>query len=179
VVKYAVLGDAELFAALGRGIARLTRSAPGLDELITRCVRIKAEIVSKDERESGPRQALNLGHTFGHALEQVTHYRRFLHGEAVGWGLICAAELAARRTLLKPDDAGRIVRLVLRVGKLPPLGGITAKQLWQAMQTDKKAKSGRLRFILPVGIGKVEPVDDVTQEQVAEVWKDVQGMRGA
>jgi 3-dehydroquinate synthase len=182
VVKYAVLGDAEMFAQLERGIARLSRSSLLLDEVIARCVRIKAEIVSQDERESGPRQALNLGHTFGHAIEQLTHYERFLHGEAVGWGLIAAAELAARRGMLSDADASRIVRLVLRAGPLPAIKGIAATPLWEAMRTDKKARAGRLRFILPTRIGAVEAVDDVTAESVEAVWKTVRayqaGIRG-
>jgi len=173
VVKYAVLGDAELFARLEGGIGRLTRNSPTLDEVIARCVRIKAEIVSVDERESGPRQALNLGHTFGHALERLTRYGRFLHGEAVGWGLIAAAELAARRGMLSQADASRVMRLVLRVGSLPAVKGIAAKHLWEAMQTDKKARGGKLRFILPTRIGAVEPADDVTLAEVEAAWKTV------
>ncbi len=177
VVKYAVLGDAELFAQLERGMARLSRSSPALDEVIARCVRIKAEIVSRDERESGPRQALNLGHTFGHALERLTHYGRFLHGEAGGWGLIAAAELAARRGMLSHADAGRVAHLVLRVGPLPAIKGIDARQLWVAMQTDKKARGGKLRFILPARIGAVTAVDDVVVAEVEAVWKTVKALR--
>lgn len=177
VVKYAVLGDAGLFAQLERTIARLSRTSPLLDELIARCVRIKAEIVSVDERESGPRQFLNLGHTFAHALERITRYGRLLHGEAVGWGLLAAAGLAARRGMLQPADASRIVRLVLRVGPLPAIKGVTAMQLWAAMHTDKKARAGRLRFILPTRIGAVEPVDDVSAEAVAAAWATVRTYR--
>lgn len=177
VVKYAVLGDAELFAQLERNMARLSRTSPLLDELIARCARIKAEIVSVDERESGPRQFLNLGHTFAHALERLTLYRHLLHGEAVGWGLLAAAELAARRGMLQQADARRIVRLVLRVGPLPAVTPVTARQLWDAMHTDKKARAGRLRFILPVKIGAVAPVDDVSPEAVASAWATVRGYR--
>ncbi len=179
MVKYAVMADAEMFTDLEKGITRLSRHASALDKLIGRCVQIKADIVSKDERESGLRQVLNLGHTFGHALERVTRYGRFLHGEAVGWGLVCAAELAARRQLLEQDAAARIVRLVLHVGLLPSLRGINAEQLWEAMRTDKKAKNGRVRFILPVKIGAVEAVDDVSEGSVAEVWKAVRAYQTA
>lgn len=175
VVKYAVLGDAKLFARLERCIARLSRHSPLLDEVITRCIRIKAEIVSVDERENGPRQILNLGHTFGHALERITHYGRFLHGEAVGWGLLAATEVAAQRGLLARNDARRIAQLVLRVGPLPALKGIPATQLWKAMHTDKKARAGRLRFILPLRIGAAAPVDDVSADEVASAWPTVCG----
>ena len=170
VAKYAILGDAELFALLERNAARLSRNSPLLDEVIVRCIRIKAEIVSQDERESGPRQALNLGHTFGHAMESVTRYGRFLHGEAVGWGIIAAAELAVRRDMLNRDCADRIVRLVRSVGVLPSVKGVTAEHLWLKMQTDKKARGGRLRFILPRKIGAVEAVDDVGVKSVADAW---------
>lgn len=170
VAKYAILGDAELFALLERNAARLSRNSPLLDEVIVRCIRIKAEIVSQDERETGPRQALNLGHTFGHAMESVTRYGRFLHGEAVGWGIIAAAELAVRRGMLNRDCADRIVRLVRSVGALPSVKGVTAEHLWLKMQTDKKARGGRLRFILPRKIGAVEAVDDVGVKSVADAW---------
>ena len=175
VVKYAVMGDAELFEKLERNMARISRSSRLLDDVIARCVRIKADIVSRDERESGLRQALNLGHTFGHGLEKLTHYGRFLHGEAVGWGVIAAAELAARRGMLSLGETSRMVRLVLRLGPLPALRGITTKQLWEAMRSDKKARAGKLRFILPIRVGAVEAVDDVTLESVKAVWKKVRG----
>lgn len=176
VVKYAILGDAELFALLERNVARLSRNSPLLDDVIARCIRIKAEIVSQDERETGPRQALNLGHTFGHALESLTRYGRFLHGEAVGWGIIAAAELAAQRALLNRDSADRMVRLARTVGELPSVKGVTPEQLWLKMQTDKKARGGRLRFILPRRIGEVEAVDDVGAQDVSAVWKTVRAL---
>ncbi len=173
VVKYAILGDAELFALLERNVARLSRNSPLLDEVIARCIRIKAEIVSQDEREIGPRQALNLGHTFGHALESLTRYARFLHGEAVGWGIIAAAELAVLRGMLSRDSADRMARLVRAVGALPSIQGVTPEHLWLKMQTDKKARGGRLRFILPRSIGDVEAVDDVGAQDLSTVWKTV------
>ncbi|MGH9859371.1 MAG: 3-dehydroquinate synthase [Candidatus Acidiferrales bacterium] len=177
VVKYAVLGDAQLFWLLEQNLARLSRHSPLLDEVIARCIAIKAEIVSRDERESGFRQVLNLGHTFGHALESLTRYGRFLHGEAVGWGLITAATIAAQRGILDHEAARRIVRLVRGVGRLPSLKGITAEQLWEAMQTDKKARGGRLRFILPRKVGAVEAVDDVDIKAVTEAWSAVRASR--
>ncbi len=170
VVKYAILGDAELFALLERNVARLSRNSPLLDEVIAGCIRIKAEIVSQDERETGPRQALNLGHTFGHALESLTRYGRFLHGEAVGWGIIAAAELAVLRGMLNRDGADRIVRLVRSVGALPSVKGVTPEHLRLKMQTDKKARAGRLRFILPRKIGAVEAVDEVSMKEMSEAW---------
>ncbi|MGH9795353.1 MAG: 3-dehydroquinate synthase, partial [Candidatus Acidiferrales bacterium] len=170
VAKYAILGDAELFALLERNVARLSRNSPLLDEVIARCIRIKAEIVSQDERESGPRQALNLGHTFGHALESLTRYGRFLHGEAVGWGLMAAAELAKRRGMLDAESARRIARLVRSVGALPSVKKIASEHLWLKMQTDKKARAGRLRFMLPRKVGAVEAVDDVSVKEVSEAW---------
>ncbi|MGH9792238.1 MAG: 3-dehydroquinate synthase [Candidatus Acidiferrales bacterium] len=175
VVKYAILGDAELFALLDRNVARLSRNSALLDDVIARCIRIKAEIVTQDEREIGARQALNLGHTFGHALESLTRYGRFLHGEAVGWGIIAAVELAAQRRMMNRDAADRIVRLVLSVGALPSVRGVTPEHLWLKMQSDKKARAGRLRFILPREIGAVEAVDDVSVKEVAEAWGAVRG----
>ena len=119
-------------------------------------MRAKAAVVSKDEKESGLRQILNFGHTFGHALETATKYRRLLHGEAVGWGMLTAtfASLAMRR--LSERDALRIAELILRVGPLPGWGGVEAGHILECMKSDKKAHAGRVRWVLPRRVGKVE-----------------------
>jgi 3-dehydroquinate synthase len=157
VIKYGVIGDVELFDFLETSLAGvLLRDPHSLDWIIRRCVRAKAEIVSKDEKELGLRQILNFGHTFGHALEAVTKYRRFLHGEAVGWGILTAtfASLAMHR--ISERDALRIAELTLRVGPLPSWGGIETRRILESIKSDKKAHRGRVRWVLPRRVGKVE-----------------------
>jgi 3-dehydroquinate synthase len=157
VIKYGVIGDAELFAFLERRLDRLLRREPrALEWVLERSIRAKAGVVSRDEREAGARRVLNLGHTLGHALEAATGYRRFLHGEAVGWGLVAAAEIARAQGLLEPEDAGRIRGLVARVGRLPRLPAERAARIFAAMHADKKARAGELRWVLPRRIGRVE-----------------------
>ena len=157
VIKYGVIGDAKLFHFLEGRLEGLLRQAPdALGWVVPRCIRAKAEIVSRDERESGPRQALNFGHTIGHALEAATRYRRFLHGEAVGWGMLGAAGIAAELKLLRVEDARRIARLIWRAGPLPPIGRISSARLLAAIRRDKKSRDGRIRWVLPRKIGEIE-----------------------
>ncbi|HKM91888.1 MAG TPA: 3-dehydroquinate synthase, partial [Candidatus Acidoferrales bacterium] len=129
----------------------------------------KAEIVSRDELDTGPREALNLGHTFGHALEALTRYRRFLHGEAVGWGLIAAARLAVAIDWLPREEADRIEALVRQVGPLPALPRIPPARWMAAMRGDKKARGGRLRFILPRQIGDVRAAENVPEQSLSRM----------
>src|SRR5262249_8665970 len=120
VIKYAVIADAKLFAFLERNFEIvLARDARALEYLITRSAEIKAIVVSKDERESGLREILNFGHTFGHALETATAYRKYQHGEAVAWGMMAAALYGHEIGVTPASDAARIISLVRRMGKLP------------------------------------------------------------
>ena len=171
VIKYGVIGDAELFQFLERRMENLLRRDPAaLAWVLPRCIRAKARIVSHDERESGLREILNFGHTFDHALEAVTRYRRFLHGEAVGWGMIAAAWLALAAGLLGKKEAARVVSLVARVGPLPRLPETRAARILAAMRADKKARGGRLRFVLPRRIGRAELGCIIADEVVGELW---------
>ena len=174
VIKYGVIGDAQLFAALERGIEKLVgRDKKALAEIVPRCVAAKARVIARDERESGPREVLNFGHTFGHALESLTRYRVFRHGEAVGWGMIAAALLAITTQHLRPEAAARIIRLVRRAGPLPALPRIKPAALLQAMRTDKKSRGGRLRFVLPREIGRCEFGVEVPDNLVVAVWEEL------
>lgn len=171
VVKYGVIADEKLFAFLERRMdAVLRRDPAALAYIISRSIAIKAEVVTKDEREGGLRQILNFGHTLGHALEAATAYRRFLHGEAVGWGMIAATLLAVATGRLGDSDAARIIRLVARVGPLPRLGKITAQQLRPIMLGDKKARGGRVLWVLPRRIGKTEWGVDIPWPVVAHTF---------
>jgi len=170
VVKYGVIGDEELFAFLERRLDELSRQEPAaLDFVLPRCMRAKAAVVAQDEREAGPREVLNFGHTVGHALEAATRYRRFLHGEAVAWGMLAAARLATEMKLLDPSAAFRIGALIHRVGPLPAWPRIAPQRLLRAMRVDKKARGGRLRFVLPRRVGSVEAGVEVPEELLLRV----------
>jgi len=154
-IKYGVIADAKLFGFLQRNFEKvLARDARSLEYLITRSVEIKAQVVSRDERESGPREILNFGHTFGHALESATGYRKYQHGEAVAWGMMAAALYGHETGETPAGDAARIISLVRRMGKLPEWPRIAPKKLIELMGSDKKARAGKLRFVLTGRIGK-------------------------
>ena len=174
VIKYGVIRDEELFRFLERRLDDLLRrDAAALGWILPRCIRAKADVVSRDERESGLREILNFGHTIGHALEAVTGYKKFLHGEAIGWGMIAATLLAVAVDLLDAASAARVVRLVSRVGPLPALPKVSPARPLEVMRVDKKARGGQLRFVLPRRIGRVEVVGGVPEALVARVLAEL------
>jgi len=157
VIKYGMLADSLLFEWLEANLDRiLALESNALAEIIERCCAIKARIVGLDEREtgSGPRALLNLGHTFGHAIETHTGYTQWLHGEAVATGLCLAAELSARHGWITEAVAARCITLIQRAG-LPtqPPPGMTAADFRDLMGLDKKVQNGKLRLILMRGLG--------------------------
>jgi 3-dehydroquinate synthase len=161
--KNALLGDADLLATLERGRGRLLDREPDLlEDVVERCIRVKGAVVEEDFREQGRRAILNLGHTFGHALEAATGFRRYTHGEAVAWGLKMALRLGERLGVTPPEHARRVERLLESYGfDLHPWTGAPEKLL-AAMQADKKKREGRLRFVLQRGVGDtlVQPVEE-------------------
>lgn len=168
VVKYGVILDAEFFAELEAHVAELdARQSDVLARTIARCCRLKADVVEQDEREeTGLRAVLNYGHTFAHALEAVTGYDAWLHGEAVAVGMMCAARLAERLGRIGAELTRRQESLLTAL-KLPvKLGRVDRQELLAAMQRDKKVEHGRLRFVLPSRLGHVELVDEVPAADV-------------
>lgn len=176
IVKYGLLGDAPLYAELA---TRPLVSAADLRTaaIVRQCCALKAAVVQEDEREtkaSGGRALLNLGHTFGHAVEQVTGYKRYLHGEAVGLGLAAAARLSEHLGLLPAGEAEEIERAVaahrlpVRLEPALELGALMA-----AMQRDKKVRSGRLRFVVLAGIGNAQTHEAVPVDAVEAVWREI------
>ncbi len=171
VIKYGVIADAKLFEFLERHMDRILRRDPAaLAYIIPRSAAIKARVVSADERESGLRQILNFGHTLGHALETATGYKRFLHGEAVGWGMLGATLLAVGTGRLREADGERIIRLIASVGPLPSLGKIRAAELRPILASDKKARAGRVRWVLPRRIGSTQWGIEVPWSVVARAF---------
>ncbi len=175
VIKYGLLGDAALFARLEK--APLEVDSPDLSAVIRRCCEMKAGIVRADERETAVengRALLNLGHTFGHAIEQVTAYKHYLHGEAVAVGLAAAARLSQKLGLLPSGEAAR-VEAVVAAHNLPvrlraplPLAALLA-----SMSHDKKVRAGRLRFVVLHRLGEAATCSDVDPGLVEVVWREL------
>jgi len=175
VIKYGLLGDAEFFAWLEGNVAALRRrDKPALQQAVRRCCEMKAAIVAADEREAGRRALLNLGHTFGHAIESVTGYGEWLHGEAVAAGML----MAARASGLGEPDMQRIRTLLSGAGlpvAPPPVG---AARLREAMQLDKKVQAGRLRLVLLHSIGQAYVTAEFSAQALAGALARADGGAG-
>ena len=172
-LKCGVIGNIELFLRFEQNRARILKRDPvELEWLIAQSVKLKAEVVSADEREEGLRRVLNLGHTIGHALEVETGYRRLLHGEAVGWGLIAATNIALSVGRTDSVTAGRIADAVLSLGRLPEVN-VSSRRILARLQNDKKTQNGVVHFILPREIGKVEVAADVPESVVLDAVEEL------
>lgn len=172
-LKCGVIGKPELFQRMEECSDRiLQRDAVELEWLIAESVRLKAEVVSADEREGGLRRVLNFGHTIGHALEAATNYRRFLHGEAVAWGMIAATNIATRLGRMDAHSARRVTEAALALGPLPTIA-LGSRSIVRYLQSDKKTKDGVVHFVLPTAIGKVEVVNDVPPSVVLSAVDEV------
>ncbi len=169
-IKAGIIYDARLFRFMEQNAEALLNAKTGPDpksltRVVAASVRVKAEVVSQDEKESGLRMILNFGHTLGHAIESATQYKQLLHGEAVGWGMIAALHVACARNIIGEKDAARITHLILRYGPLSPFRADAAK-LVALTARDKKSRSGALSFILPTAIGRTDIVRDVTAPEL-------------
>lgn len=166
VVKYGIILDADFFAQLEDSVELINqRDAATLIEIVARCCRLKADVVENDERETtGLRAVLNYGHTFCHAIEAVSGYGQWLHGEAVSIGMMCAARLAFALNRIDEDLIVRQRDLLAALGLPLDTPALPIEELIAAMQRDKKVEHGRLRFVLPTRIGHVELVGDVDSE---------------
>lgn len=177
VIKMGVIRDQALFEMVEANLdAILNLDNTTLIEMISYACVNKAEIVAKDEKESGLRMVLNYGHTFGHALEALTHYNRYRHGEAVSIGMNCAAQLAKNLGMLSETDFQR-QRALLTRAKLPLTfpPDLTPETLCDAMYLDKKTLGGKLRLILPTRIGEVVVRDDIDDRHVLEAISQCSG----
>ena len=173
-IKYGVIASRPLFDRIARDLdALFARQAAPLADMIAACCRIKADVVMADEHEHGQRRILNFGHTAGHALESITRYRRYRHGEAVGLGMLAAAELAVARGALHADDRDALRDLITRMGPMPATTDLRVEDALTAMGRDKKVAAGRLHYVLPVGIGETLIVDDVTREELGRALQAI------
>lgn len=174
IVKYGVILDAELFALLEERVPDIERrDADLLTQVVARCIRLKMDVVQSDERDGGLRNILNYGHTFGHALEAITEYGTWLHGEAVSIGMEVAGRLAVMQGLISQDDLLRQRKLSQAIGLPIACPGVASEAILAAMQHDKKVQAGRTRWILPTRIGHAQMYSDVPLEQVREVVEAV------
>jgi 3-dehydroquinate synthase len=169
-IKAGIIYDAKLFRFMEQNAAAILNTKKNADtkaltKVVAASVRVKADVVSKDEKESGLRMILNFGHTIGHAIEAATDYKQLLHGEAVAWGSIAALNVAIARKTIKPKEAERITKLILRYSPLPTFKA-TAEKLVALTARDKKNRSGIRSFILPTAIGKVQIVRNVTEPEL-------------
>jgi 3-dehydroquinate synthase len=178
-LKCGVIGNPTLFAEFEQNREKILKRDPGtVQRLIAESVRLKAHVVSVDEKENGLRRVLNFGHTIGHALEAETSYRKLLHGEAVAWGMVAAARIAASLGKLQERDATRIKDATREVGRLPRLD-VHSRSIVRRLQSDKKTKNGKVHFVLPTEIGKVEVVNNVPKAIVLAAVNEIRDLSKA
>ena len=173
VVKCGAIRSRRLLRYLERELPSIQKCKVGpLEYIVLEASRIKAQVVSGDEREDELRMILNYGHTVGHALEAATAYRRFKHGEAVGWGMIAALEFGRELGMLRPAEVERLTRLIYRVEKLPSLRGIRAQDVWRALKRDKKFRAGSIRMVLLPRLGETEIISGVDPAALRRFLKE-------
>ncbi len=172
VVKYGMIASRGLFDRVAHDTRPIFARQPDvlLPAIVESC-RIKADVVNKDEREGGLRRILNYGHTVGHALEAVTRYRRFRHGEAIAYGMLAAADLAVVRGALADRERQALVRLITQLGPLPPIGDLSIPEVMDAITRDKKVVNGRLHFVIAIEIGAATTIDDVSEDEILGVLR--------
>jgi len=178
-LKCGVIGNAELFQRFEeRRDAILRRDPVETGWVIGESVKLKAAVVATDEREGGLRRVLNFGHTIGHALEAETGYRRFLHGEAVAWGMIAAGNIAAAVGTTDTYTAARISNAVMGLTPLPKVR-VESRNILRLLKADKKTKNGIPHFILPREIGKVEVVSNVPEKVIVDALREIRRLSHA
>ncbi|HUZ47483.1 MAG TPA: 3-dehydroquinate synthase [Terriglobia bacterium] len=180
VVKHGILSGTTLFTLLEKEVGNLKPSGGDLlERIVASAAKVKVDVVNHDEHEADLRRVLNLGHTFGHALEEATGYRRLLHGEAVGWGLLCAARLGVLLGMLDAREAERMDALVRRVSPLPSIRDLDPAKILRLLSRDKKTVGGHTHWVVPERIGKVGIVRDVPVRVAAEALRSVQQAEGS
>ena len=171
IIKYGVISDLELFELLEKqnNISDLSSiNESMLLEVIKRSAKSKAEIVVKDEKESGVRAFLNYGHTFGHVIENLCGYGKWLHGEAVAIGMVAVGQLAVQRGLWENSDAKRQKNLLEKAGLPTKWPKLQMEKVLRSLQGDKKVKNGKVKFVMPLKIGDVKLFDNISDEEISE-----------
>lgn len=179
VIKYGVIAEPELLDRMRTTLpAIFAREADAVAPLVAASCRIKADVVSADERESGLRRTLNFGHTIGHALEAATRYKRFRHGEAIGYGMLAALSLGVARGVTPQALYDEVLELVTHLGPLPPVSDISSKEALAAIGRDKKVVAGTLHFVAATGRGATTTLADVTAKELRAALKRI-GLQSA
>jgi len=174
IVKYGVIASQSLFTQIHDELDKIFQCKPEvLSKIIAESCRIKADVVSKDERESGIRRILNFGHTVGHAIEAVTEYRRFRHGEAVAYGMLAASYIAMKRDLFSSDNHTALFSLVSQMGPLPSVSDLSISTLLKAIYRDKKIINGKLHMVLPIRLGETTIVNDLNETELREAIESI------
>ena len=178
VIKYGVISEPALLDRIRETLpAIFARDPAAVAPLVSASCRIKAAVVSADEREAGLRRVLNFGHTVGHALEAVTKYKRFRHGEAIGYGMLAALAIGVTRGVTPQSLGEEIDALITQLGPLPPVADIPAKDVLGAIQRDKKIVNGQLHFIAAADRGQTIELTDVTEKEIRTALKKL-GLKG-
>ncbi len=174
VIKYGVIAAPALLDRMHRDRAALFNHEPeAVEPIVAESCRIKADVVSRDERESSLRRTLNFGHTVGHALEAATDYRRFRHGEAVAYGMMAAAALGHRRGVTPQSTVDAINHIVIELGPLPPVSDLRLTDVLAATKRDKKVVSGTLHFVAAGEAGTTTELTDVSDRDVKQALKAI------
>lgn len=172
VIKYGIIWDREFFDYLEMNIDLIkARNMDCLIHIVSRCCQIKAEIVGQDEKENGVRALLNLGHTFGHAIEALTEYQKFTHGQAIAIGMVYAARLAVALEMMSEQEAERITTLITNYGLPVQYGDLNPHTILERMYLDKKSTGGQIKLVLPLGIGKSEVINGISDAQIENILK--------
>ena len=178
VIKYGVIAEPSLLDRVQNCTSAIfDRDASAIAPLVMASCRIKAAVVSDDEREAGRRRILNFGHTVGHALEAVTKYKQFRHGEAIGYGMLAALSIGVTRGVTPRALYDEIEALIAHLGPLPPVSDISAKEVVAAIARDKKVVGGTLHFVAAAGRGKTIELTDVSEKEIKAACRKI-GMRG-
>jgi 3-dehydroquinate synthase len=173
-IKHAILGDQELFDFLEKYVEQIKKREGSIwREMISRSIAVKVRIVSEDEKEKGTRALLNLGHSFGHALESAMGYTGITHGQGVSIGLAAAANIAQQRGHIKSQETQRIHTLLRDFGLPVNISGVTPEQLLLKMGADKKNREGKKVIILPVRIGRAMAFRDCSDDELMQAWREV------
>ena len=174
VLKYGMTTSGPLFERLSHSMKAIFNRDPDvLVTMIAESCAIKAKVVSEDERETGPRRVLNFGHTAGHAMEAITRYRRFRHGEAIAYGMLVAAEVAVARGVLAETVRQALMRVIVELGPRPPIADLSTKHMLEAMRLDKKIVNGTLHYVLATDVGAWTIVNDVTEKELSKALRKV------
>ena len=174
VIKYGVIANPDLLERVSATLTALfDRNGEAVSAIVAESCRIKSAVVSADERESGPRRVLNFGHTVGHALEAVTKYRRYRHGEAIAYGMLAALCLGVQRRITPPAAYETVARLIAKLGPLPPVADLSAKEIVAAVARDKKIVDGTLHFVAASNLGVTTELTDVSEKHLKAALQEI------